>query len=90
MTDPKIGVLFTGDEAAGLGRCRDCGWHAKTQGHDPRCVHAPPAPPPPPDHSTRRARYLARLCTDCGATPSAGRLRCNPCHDHYRRSTSDG
>ncbi|WP_301121098.1 hypothetical protein [Mycolicibacterium fortuitum] len=37
MTDPKIRLLFTRAELIGMGRCPDCGWHPKTQGHHPEC-----------------------------------------------------
>lgn len=90
MTDPTITLLFTADEMAGMGRCPDCGWHTTTQGHQPECVHAPPPLLPPADEATRHARFMARKCTDCGAPPSAGRLRCDPCHTQQRKRASDG
>ncbi|MBP3087016.1 hypothetical protein [Mycolicibacterium fortuitum] len=37
MTDPKIRLLFTRAQLIGMGRCPDCGWHPKTQGHHPEC-----------------------------------------------------
>lgn len=40
--------------------------------------------------TAERARIIARQCTDCGAPPSAGRLRCDPCHTQQRKRASDG
>lgn len=40
MTDPRIRLLFTRAQLIGMGRCPDCGWHPKTQGHHPDCQGA--------------------------------------------------
>ena len=40
MTDPRIRLLFTRAQLIGMGRCPDCGWHPKTQGHHPHCQGA--------------------------------------------------
>lgn len=40
-----------------------------------------------PDRSEANRRYISGLCVDCGEKPySAGRPRCNECHDTYIRN----
>ena len=39
-----------------------------------------------PDRDLRAARYVAKLCVQCGERDhSAGRTRCNECHGAYSR-----
>jgi hypothetical protein len=63
----------------GPGRCRECGWHTSTQGHQPTCESGRAQAAAATD--VRAERYRASLCIDCGVVPySAGRPRCNACH----------
>lgn len=36
------------------------------------------------------ARYRAGQCVDCGEKPSAGRPRCDGCHQEYMRAQNEG
>ncbi|QNL30498.1 hypothetical protein SEA_SPEEDDEMON_470 [Gordonia phage SpeedDemon] len=44
---PSLGPItqiFTPDEKRRLGRCQDCEWHLRTQGHHPHCTQRKPKP----------------------------------------------